>query len=54
MLGSKRLELPAGGPAGNGVHAHLPRPGSYAIEAALVNHQDLLPADDHRALLPPG
>ena len=50
VIGSKAIELPVGGRQ-EVVFTHtFETAGSYAVEAALVNHQDLLPADDHRAL----
>lgn len=50
VIGSKPVEIPTGRRQ-EVVFTHtFEAAGSYAVEAALVNHQDLLPADDRRAL----
>ncbi len=48
--GTKNVEVPAGGQQEASFPYTFATPGSYGLEAALVNHQDLLPADDQRAL----
>ncbi len=50
VVGSKNVEVPAGGQQEASFPYTFPAPGSYGLEAALMNHQDLLPADDQRAL----
>lgn len=50
VAGSKNVEAPVGGQQEASFPYTFPAPGSYALEAALVNHQDLLPADDQRTL----
>jgi len=50
VIGSKRLSLPLGGPA-EAVFDHVfDAPGSYSLEATLLDNADLLAADDRRAL----
>jgi hypothetical protein len=50
VIGSKPAEVPAGGRQ-DVVFTHtFETAGSYAVQASLVNHHDLLPADDSRAL----
>jgi hypothetical protein len=50
VIGSKLVEVPADGRQ-EVVFTHtFETAGSYAVQASLVNHQDLLPADDSRAL----
>jgi len=50
VIGSKRVEIPAGGEQETTFPHTFGEAGSYAIEATLVNHQDLLAADDRRAV----
>ena len=50
VAGAKPIELPAGGRQEVVFNHTFQAPGSYALEAALLDHQDLLPADDRRAL----
>ncbi|HEY5911602.1 MAG TPA: BatA domain-containing protein [Verrucomicrobiae bacterium] len=50
IVGTKQVSVPAGGELESAFPCTFPTPGSYGLEAALVNHQDLLPADDRRAL----
>ncbi|HWH72357.1 MAG TPA: hypothetical protein VNT26_23550, partial [Candidatus Sulfotelmatobacter sp.] len=50
VIGSKRVEVPLGGQQETVFTHTFQEANSYAIEAALVDHQDLLPADDRRAL----
>jgi|GEM_PF-1907947 len=50
VIGSEPFEVPAGGRQELVFTHTFETAGSYALEAALVNHQDLLPADDRRAL----
>jgi hypothetical protein len=50
IIGSKRVDVSAGGEA-EAVFPHtFEQPGSYGIETSLVENQDLLAADDRRAL----
>jgi len=48
--GSKHIEVPAAGQEVAGFAYTFPEPGSYAVEASLADHQDLLAADDRRAV----
>ena len=50
VIGTKRLSLPVGGPAEAFFTHTFEAPGSYSLEAALLDNVDLLPADDRRAL----
>jgi hypothetical protein len=50
VVGSKRIEVPAGGEQEAAFSHTFEQPGSCAIEAALSNHQDILPGDDRRAI----
>jgi len=47
---NKPIVVPAGGQQEAVFTYTFPEPGSYAVEALLLNHQDLLPADDRRAV----
>jgi len=50
VTGTKPLAIPAGGQQEAIFNYTFPEPGSYAVEASLLNHQDLLPADDRRVV----
>ena len=50
VVGSKRVSLPASGPAEAVFEHTFEAAGSYSIEAALLDNADPLPADDRRAL----
>ncbi len=50
IAGTKRIEVSSAGRQEALFPCTFPRPGSYALEAALLNNQDLLVADDRRAL----
>ncbi len=50
VAGSKHIEIPAGGQQVAGFSYTFPEAGSYALEASLADHQDLLAADDRRAV----
>jgi Mg-chelatase subunit ChlD len=49
-VGAKRIEVPAGGQQAVNFTCAFPESGSYAVEASLLNHQDVLSADDRRAV----
>lgn len=50
VVDTKRVQVPAGGRQETTFACRFPAPGSYALEATLVDQHDLLPADDRRAL----
>jgi hypothetical protein len=49
-VGAQRIELSSAGPQEAVFSYTFPHPGSYGLEARLVDNQDVLPADDRRAL----
>jgi len=50
IVGSKTVQVASGARQEVVIRHTFPEPGSYGLEAALVNHHDLLAADDHRAM----
>ena len=49
-VGSRPIEVSSNGRQEAAFTCTFPTPGSYSLEAALTEHQDLLPADDRRAV----
>ncbi len=50
IIGSKTVQVASGARQEVVIRHTFPEPGSYGLEAALVNHHDLLAADDRRAM----